>query len=206
MTFPVKRFPSQSKGEEVANLMRYDIIAGKLPPKSTISENGIASAYNVSRVPAREALRILQNEGLVNLERMGAVVLGMSRQDMEEITDVRFLIEAFCMNECAKASNESLYSYLRYTLEQMEIAARNNDFIEVSIQDIAFHEAIIEASNHNRFLHIWKGIKNIVITTLLIATEKRMTMEKDKIDSLINKHIELIDSMKTGESFKIEES
>ncbi|SDX99082.1 GntR family transcriptional regulator, gluconate operon transcriptional repressor [Evansella caseinilytica] len=205
MSFPVERLPSSSKGDEIASLMRFEIISGRLKKGDVVSENSLAKTYHASRSPAREALRILQAEGLLRLERLGAVVVGLTEKDMEEINDVRFLIESFVMKECAKNANDSLYAYLRYTLENMRISAINNDFVEFSIQDITFHEAIIEASNHKRILHVWKGIKNIVVTALLIATEKRM-MERDQIDNLIKKHSDIIDAMKDGDAQKIEDA
>ncbi|WP_209125153.1 GntR family transcriptional regulator [Alkalihalobacillus sp. BA299] len=206
ISFPIDRLPSSSKGEEIASLLRFEIISGKLKPGETISENSVAKTYDSSRSPAREALRILQNEGLISLERMGAVIIGLSEKDMEEINDVRFFLESFCMKECAKNANDSLYAFLKYTLEKMHISAIQSDFIELSVQDIAFHEAIIEASNHKRFLHVWKGIKNLVITALLIATEKRIAMEKDQIDFLVKEHLDIVEAMKNNDHEKIEEA
>ncbi len=102
MSFPIHRLPSSSKGEEVANFIRFEIISGKFQTGDKISENFIASTYNTSRSPAREALRILQYEGLVSLERMGAVVHGMTREDLQEINDLRLLLEGFCMKKMRK--------------------------------------------------------------------------------------------------------
>ncbi|GEN85797.1 GntR family transcriptional regulator [Oceanobacillus sojae] len=188
MSFPIHRLPSSSKGEEVANFIRFEIISGKFQTGDKISENFIASTYNTSRSPAREALRILQYEGLVSLERMGAVVHGMTREDLQEINDLRLLLEGFCMKKCAKEGDESLFALLNFLLEQMKISAKKNDLVEYSLHDIAFHEAIIEASKHKRFMNVWKGIKNIVVTTLLIATEKRMEMAEEEAEFLVKKY------------------
>ncbi|WP_179134512.1 GntR family transcriptional regulator [Oceanobacillus timonensis] len=206
MSFPIDRLPSSSKGEEVANLIRFEIISGKLKKGDKISENYIASTYDTSRSPAREALRILQNEGLITLERMGAVIHGVTKEDLEEINDVRFLLEGFCMKKCAEEADESLFAFLHFSIEQMKISAKRNDFIEFSIQDIAFHEAIIEASQHKRFMYVWKSIKNIVVTALLIATEKRINMEKEKVDFLIKKHADIVKAMQDKKMTGIDET
>jgi GntR family transcriptional regulator of gluconate operon len=55
-------------------------------------------------------------------------------------------------------------------------------------------------------LNVWKGIKNIVITALLIATEKRFSMEKDQIDLLIKEHLDIVEAMKINDPEKIEEA
>lgn len=206
MRFPIHRLPSSSKGEEVANLIRFEIISGKLQKGDKISENFIASTYDTSRSPAREALRILQNEGLVRLERMGAVIQGVTKEDLEEINDVRFLLEGFCMKKCAEAADESLFAFLHFSIEQMRISAKRNDFIEFSVQDIAFHEAIIKASQHKRFMYVWKSIKNIVVTALLITTEKRINMEKEEVDFLIKKHEDIVKTMQNNNISDIDET
>lgn len=69
----------------------------------------------------------------------------------------------------------------------------------LSMQDIEFHEAIIEAAQHTRILHMWMGIRNIVITALLIATEKRFAIEQHEINQLIEKHVEIVNRIKEGD-------
>lgn len=205
MDYLTSHLPSFSIGDEISTALRFEIISGKIKPGEKLSENFIATKFEVSRSPAREALKTLSNEGLVSLERMGAVVIGLSAKDVEELYDVRFLIEQFSMKECAKKENDELYAKLNFTIEKMKIAAAKGDFIELSIQDIAFHEAIIQASEHTRIFHMWTGIRNLVVTALLLATENRFKMEQEEIDRLIQLHVDIVDNLKAGGSDAIEQ-
>ncbi|WP_147804728.1 GntR family transcriptional regulator [Alkalicoccus halolimnae] len=204
MKFPVDRMNTSSKGEEIAALLRYEIISGQIKPGDTISENSVASLYNASRSPSREALKILKSEGLLELKRLGAEIVGMSLEDIEELNDIRFLVEGFAMKECAKKQTASLVASLNFIVEKMRIAIEEKDFVELAFQDIAFHEAIIKASEHKRILHLWNSIDKVIITALLIATEKRLATEENFEEFLIQKHLNIIHSIKKGIPDEIE--
>ncbi|MFB5662476.1 GntR family transcriptional regulator [Alteribacillus sp. HJP-4] len=196
MRFPIERMNSSSKGEEIADLMRFEIISGSLKPGSTVSENSIASQYQSSRSPSREAMRILQNEGLITLKRLGAEVIGLSQKDIEELNDIRFMLERFAMIECAKKKDNSLIAFLEFTVEKMKIAIDQKNAEELSFLDIAFHEAIIKASEHNRIIHIWKSIEKLIITALLMATEKRFSSDEQGYQEfLVQKHLEIVEAI-----------
>lgn len=87
--------------EAIACELRLRIISGTLRPGEILSENRIAADFDSSRSPVREALRTLSNEGLIRLERMGVVVIGLKIKDVEELYDVRFLIESFVQQRLA---------------------------------------------------------------------------------------------------------
>ena len=62
----------------------------------------------MSRSPIREALRILSNEGLIDLQRMGAVVIGLTTRDLNELYDVRLLLEHFVLERLSEVNHDSL--------------------------------------------------------------------------------------------------
>lgn len=179
-----------------------------MKPGEVVSENSIANKYNSSRSPSREALRILQNEGLLELKRMGAEIIGVSQKDIEELNDIRYLIESFAMKECAKQNNDELMAFLQFTVEKMKIAINNKDASELALQDTAFHQAIIKASNHNRIYHLWTSIEKIIITALLIATEKRFSTETEGTykEFLVDSHLNIVDAIKKGDFNEIEDN
>lgn len=85
----------QSIAEEVTNFLRRQLLMGKrFPPGSFIREAEVADELHISRSPVREALKTLESHGVVKtLPRRGAVVLDYSREEMDEIYDVRILLE-----------------------------------------------------------------------------------------------------------------
>lgn len=195
MEFPSIALKGSSLGEMISSELRLKIINKSIAPGTVLSENSIADEFGTSRSPVREALKELSNEGLIRLERMGAVVLGLSQKDIEELYDVRYLIEKFVIERLSKMDNQDLIKQLNKILDEMIIAAKYNHYIEFTIQDLKFHELMIVAAEHKRMIHLWNNIRDIVFAALLVTTKKRFLENSNEIESLIEKHRVLIDSI-----------
>jgi GntR family transcriptional regulator of gluconate operon len=188
LQYPSSWLQGHSLGEKIACELRLQIIKGSIKPNTVLSENQIAAEFGTSRSPVREALKALSNEGLLRLERMGAVVLGLTAKDIEEIYDVRFLIETFILERLSMGHHEQLVDTLHKTIDKMEMAAKHANFIEFAYQDLYFHEIMIQEANHMRILHLWNNIRHIVLAALLVATERRFKGEIHEINTLMDKH------------------
>ncbi|QAY68353.1 GntR family transcriptional regulator [Paenibacillus protaetiae] len=207
----IKQYPSSwltgaSLGEAVSSELRFQILRGTLPHGEVLSENRIASDFGISRSPVREALRTLAGEGLLELERMGAVVRGMDARDIQELYDVRYLIESFVQVQLAGKSNSELFVRLKHVIDRMELAAQHMDSEEFTLQDLNFHEAIISELKHNRIMHLWKSIRQLVLTVMLITTENVFNQGTERIVQVIDKHRRLLENLESGDESAIEES
>ncbi|MCJ8014016.1 GntR family transcriptional regulator [Paenibacillus sp. KQZ6P-2] len=188
MQYPSAWLQNASLGETIACELRLRIINGTIKTGEVISENWVASEFGTSRSPVREALKTLSSEGLIRLERMGAVVMGLNITDVEELYDVRFLIETFVQQRLTQTDITGLLANLRRIVDKMELAMKHNDAVEFSYQDLSFHEAIITAADHNRILHLWKSIRPIVMTVMLITTEEVFSKGEVKLHAVVDKH------------------
>src|SRR5690625_1540331 len=146
-------------GIKVVSELRMRIISQAIESGTTLSENKLADRFQVSRSPVREALQILSNEGLIRLERMGAVVVGLAEKDIEEMYDVRLMIESFVFERLLEQDNGPLLHELEKIMEMMKVAIKYKDIDEFSMQDIAFHEAFIKSINNKKLQRIWNNIK-----------------------------------------------
>lgn len=196
------RYPSNwlqgvSLGESIACELRLQIVNGSIKPGEIISENRMAADFGTSRSPVREALKLLSSEGLIRLERMGAVVLGLSMTDIIELYDVRYLIESFVQQRLADMAVGPLLETLQRTIDKMDLAVKHNDAVEFSFQDLSFHEAIITAANHKRILHLWNSIRPIVITVMLITTQEIFAEGKQKLNRVIDKHRKMMKGLES---------
>src|SRR5262245_4986132 len=80
--------------ELVAVRLRRAIVTGELAPAVHLNEPLLAQRFGVSRMPVREALVQLEHEGLVRSEPgRGSFVVGMSPKDVQELYDVRLMVE-----------------------------------------------------------------------------------------------------------------
>ncbi|MCM3493937.1 GntR family transcriptional regulator [Paenibacillus lactis] len=204
MKYPSAWLQGASLGEAIASELRLQIISGTIKRGEVISENRIAGEFGTSRSPVREAMKTLSSEGLIQLERMGAVVMGLSLKDVEELYDVRYLIESFVQGEVFARQQPELIRQLRQIVDRMELAAKHVDPIEYSYQDLSFHERIITEANHKRILHLWKSIRPIVMTVMLITTRQVFSGGASKLRYVTDKHIRLIQEMESLDPDRIQ--
>ncbi|MEW9700413.1 GntR family transcriptional regulator [Paenibacillus sp. SI8] len=197
MRYPSVWLQGVSLGESIACGLRLQIIKGTIGPGEIISENRIASDFGTSRSPVREALKTLSNEGLIRLERMGAVVLGLSMEDLEELYDVRYLIESFAQQRLASGNHEQLLANLYQIIDKMELAIKYNDCVEFSHLDFRFHEAMIIEAKHTRIMHLWKSIRHIVLTVMLITTDEIFSEGENKLIAVIEKHRMIVNALES---------
>ncbi|SFS75897.1 GntR family transcriptional regulator [Paenibacillus sp. 453mf] len=200
MRYPAAWLQGESLGEFIVSELRLQIINGAIPVGEVLSENRIASQFGSSRSPVRDAFKTLSNEGLLRLERMGAVVLGLSQRDMDELYDVRYLIESFVQERLSSDLPEQLIMKLQHIIDKMELSAKHKDYVEFAYQDLSFHETIIIEANHTRMLHLWKSIRQIIMTVLLLTTEEVFSHGHERIETVIEKHRRLIRGLQTRDS------
>ncbi|WP_106769579.1 GntR family transcriptional regulator [Paenibacillus faecalis] len=204
MKYPVSWLQGASLGEAITSELRLQIINGTIKPGEVLSENRIANDFGTSRSPVRESMKTLSNEGLIRLERMGAVVIGLSLKDIEELYDVRYLIESFVQSRVFENPHLDLIQALEQIIDRMKLAAKHRNFIDFAYQDLTFHEKIISEAQHKRILHLWNSIRPIVMTVMLITTENIFSSGDSKIDYVIHKHIKLLQEMNSLDSQRIQ--
>ena len=82
LLYPSKWLAKASAGDRVAYELRMRIISGLIESGTVLSENKLAADFAVSRSPIRDALKILASENIIRLERMGAVVIGLTEKEI----------------------------------------------------------------------------------------------------------------------------
>ncbi|CAM3171686.1 GntR family transcriptional regulator [Filibacter tadaridae] len=195
--YPPKWGAGASTGVRLACEVRTRIISGMITKGTILSENKLASEFEVSRSPIREALKILASENIIRLERMGAVVVGLTEQDIKEIYDVRLLIETFVYERIVKIDTSELVRELSKILEMMEVAIKYKDADEFSYQDVLFHETIIRSINHSYIMLIWNNTKPVMESLILLSMRMRLEEKYDDFTRILKNHEVYIKAIKT---------
>src|SRR5712692_1581863 len=100
-TTATQELPSTSLKTYLMATLREAIISGKFKPGDRLNESQLARQYNVSRIPVREALQQLQEQGLVmNHPRRGMFVNMLSEEDCARINSLRIILEAEALKLC----------------------------------------------------------------------------------------------------------
>ena len=138
---------SPTAQEAVLRELRADIVLGVLAPGSQVVQESLAHRYGVSRVPLREALKILEGEGLVTYHpHRGYFVMELSVDDLTEVYRLRSLLEAEALRAAVSTLTDEDLEQLRGLLGQVEQSSGEGDLESLTIANRAFHFAIFERS------------------------------------------------------------
>ncbi|MFF4759691.1 GntR family transcriptional regulator [Streptomyces sp. NPDC001292] len=133
----------EPESERVTRQLRDDILDGVRKPGSKLVERELAAQMGVSRVPVRDALRVLVAEGLVTPRpRTWAVVREFTPSDIADLTEVRGALEALTFRLAAQRRHRAGLDRLRSNLEEELKAARAGDAVRARRAAADFHETV----------------------------------------------------------------
>jgi DNA-binding GntR family transcriptional regulator len=140
--------------------LREAINAGRWPPGTALRQEELAAEFGVSRIPVRDALSALQAELLVVVEpNRGAFVAGFSAAQMQEIFDLRVLLECEALRHAVPRHTEA--SLRRLATLQRQLDAED-DVLGWARGDRAFHDALYAPSQRERTLQLIGGLRGSV--------------------------------------------
>ena len=146
--------------QQVTEILRTAIISGRFEPGERLIESALSTELGTSRGPVREALRQLENEGLVmSFPYRGAVVLGVSDEEVHEVLiPIRLTLERYSWARALEKLTDDDFAELGKQIWLMEQAGKANDLIKLVEADLAFHEIVISASGQLHTVQIWRTI------------------------------------------------
>jgi DNA-binding GntR family transcriptional regulator len=151
--------PARRRGlaDEVADRIREAIFNGAYAPGEQLREVELSGEMDVSRGPVREALRLLEREGLVHCAwHRGTTVTTLSAEDVAELDSLRGALEDLAVRlVVAHASDEDLAS-IEKTAGLMDHATDAHEMVRL---DIAFHDAVFTAARHRRLMEAWESLR-----------------------------------------------
>ena len=148
------------RGQQVVEILRSAIIMGSYEPGERLIEATLSTELGTSRGPVREALRQLENEGLVmSFPYRGAVVLGVSDEEVQEVLiPIRLTLERYSFLHALDRMTEDDLAELGKQVWLMEQAAAAGDLARHVEADLRFHEVVISASGQTHTVQIWRTI------------------------------------------------
>ena len=133
---------------KIYHRLKNAILDGVYKPGESLIEMKLAKELGVSRTPIREAIRQLELEGLVSsIPNKGVVVEGVTMQDVEDIYDIRKMIEGLAARWAAEKITDEQLKELKDILDLMEFFTDKENVEKFSELDSKFHEIIFKASN-----------------------------------------------------------
>ena len=138
---------SLSLGGRVFVKLENDILNGKYLQGESLNESRVAGELEVSRTPVREAIRQLELEGLVAfIPNKGAIVKGLSKEDISDIFEIRMKIEGLAAKRAAMNITAVQLNELKEAVDFEEYYTKHDNTEQVLKMDSKFHEIIFKAS------------------------------------------------------------
>ena len=154
--------PRQSLTSAVADKLREQIIRGEITEGTQLRQDAIATQYKVSRIPVREALRQLDAEGMITIiPNRGAVVPALSPADIEELFNIRALLEPEVLKRSIPQLREEDLSHAEAILHKFVDELKREEHLSAwGRLNWQFHSTLYSRANQPRFLSIIRNVNN----------------------------------------------
>lgn len=186
------RAKAKSTQEDVLALLRVEILTGSLQPGQQIVQDLLAEKFGVSRVPLREALKILEGEGQVthHLHR-GYFVAELSINDLQEVYRLRAILESEAVTAAVSNITDRDLLAIAELASQVRKATKSREVLAITAANRAFHFAIFELSEMPRLVRLLRQLwdatdvyRSVYFTQA--ANRERILLEHDEILSALS--------------------
>ena len=158
-------------------------------------EMHLATKLGVSRTPIREAIRMLEHEGLaVTIPRKGAQVAKMTEKDLQDVLEVRDALDALAVVCACERMTDAQFVELKEAMKAFEEATKTDDVRHIVEADEAFHdviyaaaanpklENIINSAREQMYRYRYEYVKNPTVYAQLISEHKKIIEGFDRRD------------------------
>lgn len=191
----ITEYPNMPLRDVVFHTLRTGILRGDLKPGERLMEIKLAERLGVSRTPIREAIRMLQLEGLVvNVPRKGAHVARIAAKDLKDVLEVRGGLENLAVRLACKRITPEQLKNLRSAAEAFRDHIGGN-LIELAEIDEEFHTQIYRATANQHLVQMLRNIKDQVYRYRVEYLKDRKSRE-----SLASEHIGLCEALGAGDT------
>lgn len=175
--------------QEIVERLRERILSNELKEGDTLRQEALAEAFSVSRMPVREALKELEGEGLVIFHpHRGATVSRLERPDVEELFDLRILIECELIERAIPAATEVDWDNCHRAIALMEDAYNRHDVVKWGQVNWDFHMSLYRPANRARSLAIVNNLNLNIDRYVRI----QLSLQDTAIDRAKDEHRQLL--------------
>ncbi|RSN02481.1 GntR family transcriptional regulator [Nonomuraea sp. WAC 01424] len=186
----------QSLREQVAHALRAALITGEMRPGVVYSAPVLAAQFGVSATPVREAMLDLAKEGLVEAVRnKGFRVTELSDRDLDELTQIRELIEVPTVSRLADSARAEEFERLRPVAQEIVSPADRADLLAYVDADLRFHLELLALSGNVHLVEVVRDLRN---RARLYGLSQ--LAERGSLTDSAREHLALLDALKSGDA------
>lgn len=182
--------------EQAITALRRGITSGHLPPGTHLVETELSEQLEISRGTLREAMRQLQQEGLIATGARGRLsVRSLSAKEILDIFAVRAALESLAVRTLSEVQErEATVVSLRRAVRKMDAAVDGT--LEERIEaDLNFHRTLCQLTDNAMLMHSWQALEGNIRMSIMWAGTERATG-----NMRVDRHSALVDVIETGDA------
>ena len=181
--------------EQALATLRTAITSGQLPPETPMVETELSDQLGISRGTLREAMRQLQQEGLLTAKARGRLyVRKLGPKEIADVFAVRSALEALAAATLARGDDRvEAVAELRRLLDQMDEAMAEVDLEGRIEADLAFHRGLCRLTGNDMLSHLWESIEGSIRMSIMWAGTERAVGNMD-----VSRHGVIVDAIESG--------
>lgn len=178
--------------DEVLHRLRQALVGGSFAAGERILEVELAARLGVSRGTLREALRHLEQEGLVvTSPHRGTFVVNPTPEEVSDIFGLRIALESYAAEEAARLITPAELDSLVLVVDDLEALSERATLAPRLALDLHFHELLIEAAGNARLLRTWTEL--LAPLRVLLAARSETILN---IAGVVHQHRHVIDALR----------
>jgi DNA-binding GntR family transcriptional regulator len=175
-----------SLSQRVAEELRRSILTNRRRPGDRLIEDRLSEELGVSRIPVREALRVLAGEGLVEVQpRRGASVADVSPEVARDLVEVRATLEGLNARLAARHHHPAIVAELREVLQQGNRAANSRNVDDLVRLNGEFHDKLAEAGRNSILWDIMRTLRERTSLVFAVNTAGRAQQDWDEHSKIL---------------------
>ena len=200
----IRDHKSVSIADQIFEQLEHDILIGKYSRGDVLTETSLTAELGVSRTPVREALRRLEQEHIIQDTGRGATVIGISREDMVDMYEIRIHTEGLCAARAAKNATEEQLAKMKDILDLQNFyiekkaegdVQENTD--NIKNLDSQFHELLYACSGSKAYMDVLQPLHR-----KMIKFRKASIKKHSRATESLKEHFAIYEAIKNGDEKK----
>ncbi len=190
----------QSLRELIADQIKKGIWNKEFPLGERLIETELSQMFDVSRSTIREAFKILEIEGLlISIPRKGTYITEFTTKDVEEIIELRTMIESRAFMYALPHLTEEHFQHLETITKQMKKEAKLKNWQALFDLDMEFHRYVVHKSEHSRMIDLYHSL-HVQIRTVMIYFDQLYS----SYAAIYREHVDLLQALKTKDALLVQ--
>jgi len=182
--------------DRAAETLRDYIRTGRIPEGTKLTEREVSRLLGISRMPAHEALTLLEAEGLVISRPGGRYVIELDEKDVQDLIALRVALESLAVRLAAAHSSAENQAQLLARLRDLERAVAGGDPVQCTKCDVALHEAIWQQADNPHLLRVLSS----VLGAIFVLADRVKVYGQENLERMLSGHRRLVEQINAGDA------